>query len=560
MYDKNQENTAKLVLAKVYRALYPVILFSMMINILMLVSPLYMLQVYDRVLVSASHSTLLFLTLFAIVALGVLTAFDSIRSVLLARIGGMFDQQLSSEAFKAILMRGDHSQPLRDIEVIRGFISSPSLAAIMDAPWTPIYIGIIYLLNPLLGHLALVGALLIFALALIGEKSTKELQAESSNASNQAFRYTDVCSRQSGAIQAMGMSETLLGKWQEPKEKGLRFHILAAQRSGYITSLSKGIRFSLQVGVLGLGAWLAIEQISTAGVMIAASIIMGRGLAPIEASISGWRQVILAREAKQRLEVYFHKQAKQFEPMQLPTPLGQLSVENIVVQQPEKERPILQNISFQLEAGTVLGITGPNAAGKTTLGKLLIGLIKPSLGDIRLDGASFDQWDKNQLGQHIGYLPQEVELFPGTIAENISRFTEANAEEVVAAAKLAGVHEMILQIDQGYNFSCQNYNETLSGGQRQRIAFARAVFGGPKLILLDEPTSSLDAEAERSVSKALNQLKNLSCTVVVIGHRPALMNVTDKLLVLQQGQMTAYDDTQKVLSKITRQIALPNNG
>ena len=416
------------------------------------------------------------------------------------------------------------------------------------------YLGLIYLLHPLLGHLALSGAIILFLLALLGERLTRQAQKEAGLSSSQANQYTDICGRQQSAIYAMGMADNLKQRWAKPSQRALAFSARATQYGAYIASVSKGLRFALQVGVLGLGAWLAIQQVTTPGVMIAASIIMGRGLAPIEACISGWRLVISAREARQRLMDFFASMGEQHEPLDLPAPKGQLAVSQAVFGFEQDSQPLLNDITFDLAPGTVLGISGPNAAGKSTLGKMLIGLYQPRFGCVRLDGATFDQWDRRQLGPHIGYLPQEVELFPGSVADNIARFTEADPDSIVRAAQLAGCHEMILGLPGGYNCSAGDFGEVLSGGQRQRIALARAVFGNPALVLLDEPTSSLDAQAERSVMRAIVGLKEQGTTVIVIGHRPALMNVTDQLLVLQQGRIALFGDTPSVMAKVTRQV------
>ena len=539
-------------LANIKSALLYVFLFSLAINLLMLVSPLYMLQVYDRVLVSGSHATLLFLTIFALVALIVLAMLDIVRGILLARLGNAFDKTVSGYLFKNIIEQGGHSQPLRDVDTVRSFLSSPALTAIMDAPFTPLYLALIYILHPMLGHIALAGAIVLFSLALLGEKMTRVAQKDSQNASSQAHRYTDVCGKNRNAVYAMGMSSHILAKWNIPHLKSLSFGGLANSRNSGISAISKGLRFALQVGILGMGAFLVIEQESSPGVMIAASIVMGRGLAPIEASISGWRLVIAARDARERLLEYQGNLPPLTEPLPLPEPKGKLTVQNVIFQFPNSEKPLIKDVSLTINPGEVIGITGPNAAGKSTLGKLLLGLYEPTHGDIRLDGATYSQWDRKLLGPHIGYLPQSVELFPGTVAENISRFTNADPNEIMQAAQLAGVHEMILGLDNGYNFAADNFDEALSGGQRQRIALARAVFGLPKLILLDEPTSSLDAEAERTVAGAVKTLKEHGATVLVIGHRPALMNLTDKLLVVQNGALAAFGPTNEIMAKLVR--------
>jgi PrtD family type I secretion system ABC transporter len=532
--------------------LWSVIIFSFVINILMLVSPIYMLQVYDRVLISSSYATLLFLTIFAIVALIILSSLDVIRSIVLSRMGAKFEKQTAGYLFKNIVEKGGHSQPLRDLDTIRQFLSSPALTAIMDAPFTPLYLALIYILHPYLGHLALTGAIILFCLALIGERITRETQSEGAIASSEAHRFTDICGRQQASVYAMGMTQAIKSRWQIPRTKSLAFSTQSGQRSSTISAISKGLRFALQVGILGMGAYLVILQESTPGAMIAASIIMGRGLAPIEACISGWRVVISARDSLKRLKDYQDAIPEQQDAIPLPEPSGKLDVSNLIFQFEGKEAPLLKDVSFSIAAGTVIGITGPNAAGKSTLGKLLLGLHMPSHGEIRLDGATYDQWDREQLGQHIGYLPQEVELFPGTVAENISRFKEAEPQAIMQAAQLAGVHDMILGLEQGYNCAAGDFGEVLSGGQRQRIALARAVFDGPKVVLLDEPTSSLDAEAERTVAQAVLSLKQQGCTVIIIGHRPTLMHVTDRLLVLQQGKIAAFGPTKEVMQKLLK--------
>lgn len=535
-------------------ALWCVVLFSFVINLLMLVSPLYMLQVYDRVLVSGSQATLLFLTLFAVMALAILAALDIVRGALLLRLGNRFTQRVSGHLFQSIIERGGHSQPLRDTETVRTFLTSPAVSALMDAPYTPLYLVLIYVLHPFLGHLALGGAVLLFCFAILGEKLTREAQSESNKESSQAHRYTDVCANHQGAVYGMGMSSNILAKWRIPHTRAIAHSAVATNRSATIAAISRGLRFALQVGILGVGAHLVIEQESSPGVMIAASIIMGRGLAPIEASISGWRLVISAMNARQRLLEFDASLPQKPDTVPLPAPTGRLSVRNLIFQFPGREAPILRDISVMIEPGTVVGITGPNAAGKSTLGKLLLGLYNPTHGEIRLDGATYAQWDREQVGPYLGYLPQEVELFPGTIAENISRFNEADPNAIMAAAQLAGVHEMILGLEGGYNCAAGDFGEVLSGGQRQRIALARAVFGNPKLVLLDEPTSSLDAEAEKTVVAAIKALKANGATVLLIGHRPALMNVTDKLLVLHNGQLATFGDTSEVMTKLIRPV------
>jgi PrtD family type I secretion system ABC transporter len=534
------------------RILYVVAFFSFFINMLMLTAPLYMLQIYDRVLISRNENTLVYLTIVAIGALLVMALLEWVRSRILVRVGTRFDNELSNSVLNKTLSTGINSQPFRDLNTVRTFFSGASLLALFDAPWAPLYILAVYSLHPMLGHLALAGAVILFILALINEAVTRNPLQESSNESNAANNFIETSSRNTDAVQAMGMLPGLKNVWRDHYNAGLSYQVIASDRAGIIASIAKMLRFCLQVGILGVGAYLAIQQIITPGVMIAASIIMARALAPVEASINGWRGFLLARASYSRLNDVLKDYEDNNDKMSLPIPKGDLSLEYVYASPPNSDRPILSNVSFSLPAGTSLGITGPSTAGKTSLAKLIVGVWNPSSGHVRLDHAEVSQWPREELGPHIGYLPQDIELFPGTVAENIARFGEVKPKEVVEAAKLAAAHDLILELPDGYETLIGEQGQNLSGGQRQRIGLARAVYGEPSLIVLDEPTSNLDADGEAAVRNAMQKLKDLEKTVIVIAHRPTLIGGVDYLAVLQKGTLTNFGKTNEILPQITR--------
>jgi len=534
------------------RILYVVAFFSFFINLLMLTAPLYMLQVYDRVLVSRNENTLIYLTIVALGALLTMALLEWVRSRVLVRVGTRFDNDLSNIVLTKSLSSGINSQPFRDLNTVRTFFSGSSLLALFDAPWMPLYLVAIYSLHPMLGHLALFGAGVLFILALTNEAITKNPLQESSNETNAANNFIDTSSRNTDAVRAMGMLAGLKNIWRDHYNAGLALQVVASDRAGVISSIAKMFRFSLQVGILGIGAYLAIQQIITPGVMIAASIIMARALAPVEASINGWRGFLLARASYSRLNDVLKDYQDDSDKMSLPKPKGDLLLEYVCANPPNSDRTILSNISFSLPAGASLGITGPSTAGKSSLAKLIVGVWEPFTGHVRLDHAEISQWPSDQLGPYIGYLPQDIELFPGSVAENIARFGEINPKAVVEAAKLAAAHELILELPDGYETKIGEQGQNLSGGQRQRIGLARALYGEPSLIVLDEPTSNLDAEGEAAVRNALQKLKQMQKTVIVIAHRPTLIGGVDYLAVLQKGTLTAFGLTNEILPKITR--------
>lgn len=528
--------------------------FSFFINLLMLTSSIYMLQVYDRVLSARNESTLLFLTIFAIGCLVTLAALEVVRSRMLVRMGARFDAQLSGLVFNRSLANGQGSQALRDVDALRSFLTGPQVLSLLDAPWMPIYVGLIYLLHPMLGHVALAGAVILFLLGLWNERATRDPLAEAGGELAASNQFAEYSARNAEAVRAMGMLPGLSAIWRKRHDLGLGLQGVASDRAATVAAVAKSMRFVLQIAILGIGAWLVIREQTTAGVMIAASIIMGRGLAPVESAIGGWRGFLNARQAHDRLLRAYGEAAEDAPTMPLPAPEGTLVFEGVAGGPPDARKPTLRDASFKLEAGSCLGITGPSAAGKSTIARLAVGVWRPMAGVVRLDGVSISDWRREDVGPHIGYLPQDIELFPGTVADNIARFGEVDPSKVVDAAQLAGAHQVILELPQGYDTLIGPSGFNLSGGQRQRIGLARAFYGRPALIVLDEPTSNLDAEGESAVRQAMDALRAQGKTVIVIAHRPGVLGGTDFLLVIQRGQITTFGPTAEIMPQITRRV------
>jgi len=552
MLESKDQNPLKAALHHARPALFAVLFFSLCINLLMLTSPLYMLQIYDRVLISKSVDTLVLLTVVAAGALLIFGVLEFLRTRVLIRIGGRFDRELSKTVFDSSMRGGIGAQPLRDLEVVRGFFTGSSLLALFDAPWTPVFIAVIYFMHPLLGHVALVGAIILFSMAVSNELVTRRPLLDSAGETAKANYFVEASSRNRDAVQAMGMLSGLTAVWRRWHDAGISLQALASDRASVIAGSVKFIRFFIQVGMLGVGAYLAINEVITPGVMIAASIIGGRALAPVESAIGGWRNFLLARDARTRLYKHLEAHVEDSEPMPLPAPKGVLEFDNVYTTPPGSDKPVVSGASFQLVPGTTLGLTGPSAAGKSSIARLMVGVWRPNSGEVRLDKAELDQWDPVQLGPHIGYLPQDVELFAGTVADNIARFGEVDPEAVVAAAQLAGAHETILSLPEGYDTYIGPDGQNLSGGQRQRVGIARAFYNRPPLVVLDEPTSNLDAVGEASVRSAIAELKQHGSTVVIIAHRPSLIGEVDNLMVVQGGVVTHFGPASEVMPQITR--------
>lgn len=534
--------------------------FSLFINALMLVPIFYMLQVYGRVLSSRSLTTLAMLTLIMTLLVVTLGSLEWVRSRIMVRVSTRLDVLLSRQVYKASFKRALDSggmdasaQSLNDLTGLRQFLSGNGLFAFFDAPWLPIYIAVMFLFHPWFGWVATGSALLLLLLAFINERLTGPALAQANKEHIGATLYTTKNLRNAEVIESMGMLETLMDRWGRRQRNVLLLQSRASDRGAIVSTISKSFRILVQSLVLGLGAYLAVEQQLGVGLVFAGSVLLGRALAPIDLIIGSWKGFIAARSQYSRLNDILDKQLAQPERMSLPAPQGHVQVENLVVTAPGSKTPIIKNISFSVPAGCMVGIIGPSAAGKSTLARALMGVWVPQHGVVRLDGADISAWDKHELGPHIGYLPQDIELFEGSVSENIARFTEVDSEKVILAARTAGVHEMILLLPDGYDTVIGSEGVMLSGGQRQRIGLARALYGNPRLIVLDEPNSNLDEVGDRALAAAIQQLKRNGATLFVITHRTNIVSQLDRLMVMTDGVISLYGPREHVLAKLNAQ-------
>ncbi|HBF99928.1 MAG TPA: type I secretion system permease/ATPase, partial [Alphaproteobacteria bacterium] len=546
------------ILSAARRVVWLVALFSLGINILMLTAPLYMLQVYDRVLTSRSSETLLYLTLAAAIALLTLGLLEAVRSQIMIRLGSWIDRQLSGvvlgDAILSALRQSSEPsvQGLRDLSACRVFLSSHALFAFLDVPWMPIFIAVVFLLHPVLGWIAVAGALTLVIFAIANEVVTRVPLRRSADMHVRATEDAAAAARNADAVQAMGMLPAILGRWERRNNTLIALQEVASLRSGRISALAKFLRFMLQVAVLGAGAKLVLMNEITPGAMIAASILVGRALAPIDMTISSWKNAVAAWQAWRRVSARTRLAQSKEEAMPLPAPRGVLKVEKLMFGWPGATEPLLRNVDFSLAPGQFLGVIGPTAAGKTTLARLIVGNLKPTVGHVRLDGADVADWDADHLGPYLGYLPQDVELFSGTVRENIARMQDADADAVIAAARRAMVHELILSLPQGYETEVGPAGAVLSGGQRQRIALARALFGDPRLVVLDEPSANLDTDGEAAFMNAVAQLKDRGVSIVIITHRPSILRLADRVLVLRNGIVERFGPRDEVMAAFVR--------
>ncbi|MEP9396660.1 type I secretion system permease/ATPase [Mesorhizobium sp. KR2-14] len=525
-------------------------LFSFAVNLLYLAGPIYMLQVYDRVMSSGSVTTLVMLSLILLLAYICLVGLDMVRGRILSRAGIRMDTLLSQRILLASLERPEsRSQPLRDLDTIRQFATGGGIQAVFDLPWVPIYLIVLFLLHPLLGVFALGGAMVIGTLAFINELILRKALSEAGDASNRNYAFTDVSLRNAEAVNAMGMARSLIVRWSDDRNLMLHRQLLAGDRGGFVGGVIKFIRMSMQSIVLGLGAFLVIERMATAGIMFAGSMLLGRALQPVEQVVAHWRSFVSARDAYARIDQLLATVPPERSSLLLPRPRGALSVENVAFAAAGSQKPILKGVSFRLEAGEALGVIGPSGAGKSTLARLLMGVARPSVGVVRLDGANIARWPKSQLGRYLGYMPQDIELFPDTIAANICRFEAGEDHLIVEAAKMAGVHELILQLPQGYDTRIGPGSAMLSGGTRQRIGLARAIYGLPNLVVLDEPSSNLDTVGDLALAECIRRLKEQGCTVVIISHRVATIAAVDKLLVVKDGLVEAFGERDDLMRR-----------
>ncbi|AFM31726.1 MULTISPECIES: type I secretion system permease/ATPase [Stutzerimonas stutzeri subgroup] len=557
-----RENSLKTALKACKGSFLSVGFFSFFVNALMLVPSFYMLQVYGRVVTSGSIPTLVMLTLIMTILMGTMGSLEWVRSRIMVRLSTRLDVLLSRDVYRASFKKALDSggmdasaQPLNDLTGLRQFLTGNGLFAFFDTPWLPVYIGVMFLFHPWYGWFAIGCAIVLLMLAVVNEKLTGKAIADANKQNIAASLHTNKNLRNAEVIESMGMLETLMGRWGERQRQVLLLQSQASDKGGMVTSFSKTFRMLSQSLILGIGAYLAVKQEITPGLMIAGSILLGRALAPIDLMIGSWKGFISARSQYARLNEILDEQQAEPQRMSLPAPEGNVLVENLIVSAPGSKTPILKNISFAVPAGSVVGVIGPSASGKSTLARALLGVWAPQHGVVRLDGADINNWDKRELGPYVGYLPQDIELFEGSISENIARFREVEPDKVIQAAKTAGVHEMILQLPEGYDTVIGSDGVNLSGGQRQRVGLARAIYGSPRLIILDEPNSNLDEVGERALAMAIQQLKASGATVFIITHRTSILAQLDRLLVMSNGAIGLYGPRDKVMAELNKQQA-----
>jgi len=531
-------------------------LFSFVLNLLLLVPAMYMLQIYDRVLQSRNQDTLLMLTLIMLLMYVGFGFLSWIRSQILIRLGNQMDQGLSGKVFQAAFERSlqfgsaNAAQYFSDLTTVRQFLTGQGLLAFFDFPWTPIFIAVIYYMHPWLGLFSIGSAIFLLALAILTELTSRKPLAEANKFFRSASTYAGANLRNAEVIEAMGMLGQVRGFWYRKHEAFLKLQALASERASVIAAITNASRMTFQSAILGLGGYLAIQNIISPGMMIAGSILMGMALRPVQTAIGTWKQFLAARTSYKRLEEVLSLFAVRAESMSLPTPKGALTVKNLVAVPPNTKTQVLKGISFSADPGDLVAIIGPSAAGKTTLARLITGIWPPFAGEARLDGVDISNWNKSELGPHIGYLPQDIELLDGTVAQNIARFGEIDSEKVVKAATATGIHEMVLQFPAGYDTPVGEGGLFLSGGQKQRIALARAIYGDPMLYVLDEPNSNLDDVGVSALLKTLIRLKNEKKTVFVITHNTAILSVAAKVLLLVNGTAQAYGPRDDVLARM----------
>lgn len=541
-------------------------LFSAVINLLMLVPSFYMLEVYDRVLASRNEFTLLMLTLMMLGLYILISVLEHIRSMVVIRVGGRLDDFLNNRVYTAAFEQNlkksgvNAGQALNDLTVIRQFVTGNGLFAFFDAPWFPIYMLVIFMFNVWMGVFALISVAILVALAWINELVSKKALTEANTIAVNSSNIATNNLRNAEVIEAMGMLPNLRARWFEMHKKFLSLQAEASQRAAAVSATTKFVQISVQSLILGLGAVLVIEGSMTGGGMIAGSILLGRALSPVQMIIGVWKQWRGVMSSYDRLTNLLMTNPPRKAGMSLPAPRGDISVEAITAAPPGSQNAVLKNVSFALNAGDTLGVIGPSGSGKSSLARLLVGVWPSAMGTVRIDGADVYRWNKDELGPSMGYLPQDIELFAGTISENIARFGEVNPDKVIKAAQLAGVHDMILHFSQGYDTQIGDAGSGLSGGQKQRIGLARALYGDPAVVVLDEPNSNLDDAGEAALTRAIIAMRQTGKTVIIISHRPSILQTTNKLLLMRDGIVQAFGPTDQVLKALTQAQAQGQGG
>lgn len=556
------ENNLKAALKACKSSFLSVGFFSFFVNTLMLVPTFYMIQISGRVVPSSSTSTLLMLTVILTLLLATMGSLEWVRSRVMVRISNRLDVMLSRDVYRASFKRALNSgggdataQSLNDLTALRQFFTGNGLFAFFDAPWFPIYTLVMFLFHPWFGYMTLACGAVLTVLAFVNHRLTANALANANKENVASNMVTTKTLRNAEVIESMGMLETLMNRWAKRQRRIMLLQSEASDKGGIVTTISKTFRTWSQSIMLGIGAYLVITHEINPGLLMAGSLLLGRALAPIDQMIGSWKGFVAAKVQYDRLSKVMDDLNKEPERMPLPAPEGHIQVENLVVAPPGAKAPVIRNISFAAPAGSIVGIVGPSAAGKSTLVRAIMGIWPPQHGVVRLDGADIHSWDKHALGPYVGYLPQDIELFEGSISENIARFDKVDPDKVVQAAQMAGVHEMILMLSDGYDTVIGSDGVNLSGGQRQRIGLARAIYGNPRLIVLDEPNSNLDDVGERALGVALQKLKETGATVFIVSHRPNILSRLDRVLVMSAGTISLYGDRDRVIAELAAQQA-----
>lgn len=563
MLKKDKSSVVRSAFGSLAALVPPVALMSCIINVLALTGSFYMLQVYDRVLSSRSVPTLVAFSALVVLLYTFQGLLEAVRGQVFTRLAARVDRNLSAKAYEIASRlplyggsRAEALQPLRDADTIRAFLASQGPIAIFDVPWMPLYLAFVFLLHPMLGLLTVAGVLVMVALALLSETRIRQPSQSATQAATERHSIAQTAERNAEAIRAMGFSQNLQRRFTAANERHLKSQESLGDVSGMLSVTGKVFRMFLQSALLGTGAYLAIHGDMSAGSIIAVSIASARALAPIESAIANWKGFVASRQAAARFDKVMEALPKEVAPLQLPRPSKSVTLEAVSVAIPGTQRFVLNNVSMEIKAGSAVAIIGPSAAGKSSLARSLVGIWPAARGSVRIDGAAVERWSNADLGRYVGYMPQEVELFEGTITDNISRFAEnPESTAVLQAAQAADVHEMILRLPQGYETRIGDRGTSLSAGQRQRIGLARALYGNPFLVVLDEPNSNLDADGDAALLKAINGVKDRGGIAVIVAHRPAVLQAVDLVAVVGNGQLTAFGPRDEVIRRATKQPA-----
>lgn len=537
--------------------------FSLASNLLYFAMPLYTFQIYGRVMASSSVASLLVLTITVLGAFAISSVIDHYRAKVLVSMGVALDHRVSGQVFTALfdrVVRGDpaaRSQALRDLDTFRQMLTGAAFQAFFDLPWLPVFMGVLFVIDPIIGLVTFVGCLLLLGITVLQDRVTRPALKEANDAALRSYGFTDAALRNGEVVRAMGMVEPLGSRWASFRQITMERSAAASERASHLSNLSKFLRMAIQIVIIAIGAYLVLKGKIHSGMLFANMILASRALQPIERLVGSWDGLVNGTRAYERLNSLFSIYKPAESVTALPRPAGQLSVEGVSYAPQGAPRLILQGVSFRLEPGEVLGVIGPSGAGKSTLSRMLVGILQPTSGAVRLDGADVYAWDRNDFGRYAGYLPQDTELFSGTVRENIARFqSNVSDEEVIAAAQAAGVHELILRLPKDYNTELQEGGGPLSAGQRQRVGLARAILGSPRLLVLDEPNAALDAEGEEALLRAIDSLKASGATIVVVSHKPSIFRAADKMLVMRDGRVEMFGPRDQVMARVTQPAAV----